>query len=144
MLKCADNFHESLCEQNLYSDRQAFLHNYLSVECPKVTTIDLFEQEYQTALSLSGKNIIVLDDQLTTGATAWYVIRKLKEKGARNVLFIAIFQMVLAVNNDILCPMCGKPMFLKINRTDGSRFYSCIPTQYGGDGCGYIIDIQNK
>lgn len=52
--------------------------------------------------------------------------------------------MVLAVNNDILCPMCGKPMFLKINRTDGSRFYSCIPTQYGGDGCGYIIDIPNK
>lgn len=144
MLKWADNVHGSLREQNLYSDRQAFLHNYLSVECPKVTTIDLFEQEHQTTLSLSGKNIIVLDDQLTTGATAWYVIRKLKEEGARNILFITIFQMILAVNNNFICPMCGKPMFLKINRTDGSRFYSCIPTQYGGDGCGYIIDIPNK
>ena len=144
LLKWADNVHGSLREQNLYSDRQAFLHNYLSVECPKVTTIDLFEQEHQTTLTLSGKSIIVLDDQLTTGATAWHVIRKLKEKGARNILFIAIFQMVLAVNNDILCPMCGKPMLLKMRRSDGHRFYSCIPTQYGGNGCGYIIDIPNK
>lgn len=144
LLKWADNVHGSLREQNLYSDRQAFLQNYLSVECPFVTSIDMFGQEQQTVLSLSGKNIIVLDDQLTTAATAWHVIRKLKEKGARNILFIAMFQMTLSVNNGMICPRCGKPMLIKIRRTDGHRFYSCTPPEYGGDGCGYIQDIPDQ
>ena len=144
LLKWADNVHGSLREQNLYSDRQAFLQNYLSVECPIVTSIDMFGQEQHTALSLSGKNIIVLDDQLTTAATAWHVIRKLKEKGARNVLFIAMFQMTLSVNNGVICPRCGKPMLIKIRRTDGHRFYSCTPPEYRGDGCGYIQDIPEQ
>jgi predicted amidophosphoribosyltransferase len=104
----------------------------------------MFGQEQQTALSLSGKNIIVLDDQLTTAATAWHVIRKLKEKGARNVLFIAMFQMTLSVNNGMICPRCGKPMLIKIRRTDGHRFYSCTPPEYRGDGCGYIQDIPDQ
>lgn len=141
LLKWADNVHGSLREQNLYSDRQAFLQNYLSVECPTVVSVDMFGEEQQTALSLSGKNVIVLDDQLTTAATAWHVIRKLKEKGARNVLFIAMFQMTLSVNNGMICPRCGKPMLIKIRRTDGHRFYSCTPPEYRGDGCGYIQDI---
>lgn len=144
LLKWADNVYGSLREQNLYSDRQAFLQNYLSVECPFVTSIDMFGQEQQTALSLSGKNIIVLDDQLTTAATAWHVIRKLKEKGARNVLFIAMFQMTLSVSNGMICPRCGKPMLIKIRRTDGHRFYSCTPPEYRGDGCGYIQDIPDQ
>lgn len=141
LLKWAENVHGSLREQNLYSDRQAFLQNYLSVECPTETIIDMFGQEQPTTLSLSGKNIIVLDDQLTTAATAWHVIRKLKEKGAKNVLFIAMFQMTLSVNNGVICPRCGKPMLIKIRRTDGHRFYSCTPPEYRGDGCGYIQDI---
>lgn len=144
LLKWADNVHGSLREQNLYSDRQAFLQNYLSVECPIVTSIDMFGQEQQTALSLSGKNIIVLDDQLTTAATAWHVIRKLKEKGARNILFIAMFQITLSVSNGMICPRCGKPMLIKIRRTDGHRFYSCTPPEYRGDGCGYIQDIPEQ
>jgi len=141
LLKWADNVQGSLREQNQYSDRQAFLQRYLSVECPMETTVDMFGQEHQTPISLSGKNVIVLDDQLTTGATAWHVIRKLKEKGARNVLFIAMFQMVLPVNNNVICPRCGKPMLVKMRRSDGHRFYSCTPPQYGGNGCGYIQDI---
>ncbi len=144
LLKWAENVQGSLREKNLYSDRQAFLQNYLSVECPTVTTIDMFGQEQQTALSLSGKNIIVLDDQLTTAATAWHVIRILKDKGARNVLFIAMFQMTFPVNNGVTCPRCGKSMLIKIRRIDGHRFYSCLPPEYGGDGCGYIQDIPEQ
>lgn len=144
LLKWAGNVHGSLREQNMYSDRQAFLQDFLSVECPTETSIDIFGQERQTELSLSGRNIIVLDDQLTTAATAWHVIRKLKEKGARNVLFIAMFQMTLSVNNGVTCPRCGKPMLIKIRRTDGHRFYSCIPPQYRGDGCGYILDTEGN
>ncbi len=141
LLKWADDVQGSLREQNIYGDRQAFLQKYLSVQCPIEATIDMFGQEQQAPLSLAGKNIVVLDDQLTTGATAWHVIRKLKEKGAKNILFIAMFQMVLPVNNDVICPKCGQPMFVKIRRIDGHKFYSCIPPQFGGSGCGYIQDI---
>ncbi len=144
LLKWANNVLGSLRNKNLYKERQAFLQEYLSVECPMETTIDLLGNYAENEISLTGKNIVVLDDQLTTAATAWYVIRKMKEKGAKNILFIAIFQMVLAVNNDILCPMCGKPMLLKMRRSDGHRFYSCTSPQYGGNGCGYIIDIKNQ
>lgn len=125
LLKWADNTPGSLREQNLYSDRKAFLERYLNV-------VDL---------NLTGKKIIVLDDQLTTSATAWHVIRKLKEKGARDVLFVAMFQMILPVNDGMVCPKCGKPMLVKIRRSDGHRFYSCTPPEYRGEGCGYIKDI---
>lgn len=144
LLKWSDEVQGSLREQNLYADRQAFLQKHLSVECPLETVLDMFGEETQTPISLSGKNIIVLDDQFTTGATAWHVIRKLKEMRARNVLFIAMFQMVLPVNNGVTCPRCGKPMLIKMRRSDGHRFYSCTPPQYGGGGCGFIQDIPNQ
>lgn len=126
LLKWAENTQGSLRQQNQYADRQMFLQKYLHVE----------------DIDIGGKNIIVLDDQITTSATAWHVIRKLKEKGAKNVMFIALFHMILPVNTDVACPRCGKPMIVKLRRSDGHRFYSCTPSQYGGDGCGYTISID--
>lgn len=133
VLKWADNVQGSLREQNLYTDRQSFLQKYLTVDVSS-----------ETNFSFTGKNVIVLDDQLTTGATAWHVIRTLKEQGAKNVLFIAMFQMTLPVYNDVVCPKCGKPMLIKIRRLDGHKFYSCIPPEFRGDGCGYIQDIPEQ
>lgn len=145
LIKWSDNTEGSLRNRNLYSERRTFLEQYLSIALPMEATIDLFGNEIEQPLSLKDKNIVVLDDQLTTAATAWHIIKQLKSKGAKNILFIAMFQMVLPVNNeDVLCPRCGKPMFLKIKRSDGSRFYSCTPPEYGGDGCGKIINIQNQ
>lgn len=144
LLKWSDSTQGSLRNRNLYNERKAFLEQFLTVSIPKEKVIDLFGEEIEQPISIQGKNIIVLDDQLTTGATAWHVIHKLKEKGAKNILFIAMFQMVLAVNNnDVICPICGKPMIMKIRRSYGHRFYSCTPPKYRGDGCGFIIDIQN-
>lgn len=144
LLKWSDSTQGSLRNRNLYNERRAFLEQFLTVSLPMEKVIDLFGEESERPLSVQGRNIIVLDDQLTTGATAWHVIHKLKEKGAKNILFIAMFQMVLAVNNnDVICPRCGKPMIMKIRRSDGHRFYSCTPPEYRGDGCGFIVDIQN-
>lgn len=144
LLKWSDSTQGSLRNRNLYNERKAFLEQFLTVSIPKEKVTDLFGGEMEQPISIQEKNIIVLDDQLTTGATAWHVIHKLKEKGAKNILFIAMFQMVLAVNtNDVICPRCGKPMIMKIRRSDGHRFYSCTPPEYRGDGCGFIIDIQN-
>ena len=144
LLKWADNVQGSLRDQNLYADRQSFLQKYLSVEIPEESEVNMFGQERQEPISLIRKNIIVLDDQLTTSATAWHVIRKLREKGAANILFIAMFQMILPVHTNVICPRCGKPMLLKIRKSDGHRFYSCVPPQYRGNGCGFIQDISNQ
>lgn len=145
LLKWADNTEGSLRNRNLYNERKSFLEQYLSIVPPTETIVNLFGVEIEQPISLSGKNIVVLDDQLTTGATAWHVIKGLKYLGAHNVLFVAMFQMILAVNNEnVLCPRCSKPMILKIRRSDGHRFYSCTPPKYKGDGCGYIIDIPNQ
>lgn len=145
LLKWNDSTQGSLRNRNLYNERKAFLEQFLTVSVPKEKVIDLFGEEIEQPISIQGKNIIVLDDQLTTGATAWHVIHKLKEKKAKNILFIAMFQMILAVNNNnVICPICGKPMIMKIRRSDGHKFYSCTPPEYRGDGCGFIIDIQNQ
>lgn len=139
LLKWSDNTQGSLRNHNLYNERRAFLEQFLTVSLPPM------EKESEQPISLQGRNIIVLDDQLTTGATAWHVIHKFKELGAKNVLFIAMFQMILAVNNDdVICPRCGKPMIMKIRRSDGHRFYSCTPPEYKGNGCGFIVDIPNQ
>lgn len=145
LLRWSDSTQGSLRNRNLYNERRAFLEQYLQVSPSTENVVDLFGEESVQPISIQGRNIIVLDDQLTTGATAWHVIHKLKEKGAKNILFIAMFQMVLAVNNnDVICPRCGKPMIMKIRRSDGHRFYSCTPPEYRGDGCGFIVDIQNQ
>lgn len=144
LLKWNDNTQGSLRNRNLYNERKAFLEQFLTVSLPMEKVIDSFGRESERPISIQGRNIIVLDNQLTTGATAWHVIHKLKERGAKNVLFVTMFQMILAVsNNDVICPRCGRPMVMKIRRSDGHRFYSCTPPKYGGSGCGFIVDIQN-
>lgn len=141
LLKWAEDTDGSLRNKNLYHERKEFLERYLSIYTPK----ELLSHETEEIHPLANKNIIILDDQLTTGATAWHAIKQFKSSGAKMVLFVALFQMVLAVNNDdVICPRCGKPMILKIRRSDGHRFYSCTPPEYKGDGCGFIVDIPNQ
>ena len=144
LLKWSDTVNGSLRNRNLYTERREFLEQYLSVDAVDVKGQGLFQKEDDNRPNINGKNIVVIDDQLTTGATAWYVIHKLKAKGAKNILFIALFQMALPVESDVLCPNCGKPMTIKIRRSDGYKFYSCTPPQYRGDGCGYIMNISEQ
>lgn len=144
LLEWAHDVQGSLRDRSQYRDRQVFLEKYLSVIRPKELELDMKGDDIEKGHFLNGKNIVVLDDQLTTGATAFYIIHKLKEKGARNILFITLFQMILPVTNNIICPRCEKNMLIKIRRSDGHRFYSCTPPKFNGDGCGYIIDISNQ
>ena len=97
-------------------------------------------------VDVKGKNVIILDDQYTTGATADALTEQLRARGAQNVLFIALFHLVSPVNSSKLCPRClanglTKQLQVKIKRSDGSKFYSCVPPQYRGDGCGYTENI---
>ncbi len=92
---------------------------------------------------LKGKNVIVVDDQYTTGATAMSHIGMLIEAGVENILFVTLFYLTEEVPAEKICPECGKPVRIKYRKRDGEPFYSCVPPQYNGTGCGWMGDISN-
>lgn len=91
---------------------------------------------------LNGKNVIVIDDQFTTGATAYSICNILRKNGVTNILFITLFYLITNVESDKICPNCQKRMVVKLRRSDGSKFFSCVLPKYGGNGCGYTFNIQ--
>ena len=70
-----------------------------------------------TEFDLSGKSIIIIDDQFTTGGTAHEVADMLKQRGAKHILFITMFFMTSLVMSRKSCPKCGKPMKKKMQST---------------------------
>jgi len=103
-----------------------------------------FVDEFVSVISdvdLKGKNVIVLDDQYTTGATADCLSAKLIDAGARSILFVALFYLADDVGPDVKCPRCGKDAKIKLRKSDGGRFYSCPPPEYGGSGCGWMKNL---
>lgn len=123
-----ENVTGSLRNQPNYQSRREFISKYL-----------LTDETYD----LINKNIIVVDDQFTSSATAYEIATQLRNRGANNILFIALFYLILPISNKV-CPQCGKGMQIKINRKKGNKFYSCAPPQYRGEGCGNIINIYNE
>lgn len=127
-----ENVEGSLRNQPNYAARKDFIKKYLSI----IPDLDL-----------NNKNIIVIDDQFTSSATAHEIAFQLRNKGAKNILFIALFYLILPIESKN-CPnlvggmLCGKPLKIKIKKSDGKKFYSCMPPTYGGNGCGYIENIK--
>jgi hypothetical protein len=87
---------------------------------------------------LKGKNVVVIDDQYTTGATAMSHVDMLLEAGVRNILFVALFYLTEEVPGEKVCPQCGKAARIKYRKIDGKPFYSCVKPEYNGDGCGWM------
>lgn len=92
--------------------------------------------------NLQDKNVIVLDDQFTTGGTAFAITDILRDKGVKNVLVVTLFYLITNVESEKKCPRCNKNMVVKIRRNDGNKFLSCTPPQFGGNGCGFAMNIQ--
>ena len=111
----------SIREQGSTNNRLDFANNFLLV---------------QTELSLNGKNVIVIDDNYTTGATANALSEKLLNEGVQNILFLCLFYLANDVAPEKYCPLCGKLLKFKYRRRDGRPFLSCTPFRYGGTGCG--------
>lgn len=112
-------------------DRTIFLDKYLYLD-PDTKNL------------ISGKDIIVIDDQYTTGATAKKISNELISAGARNVLFVALFYITDDVPPGIICPVCNLEVMIKTNKKKGNQFYSCAPRIYGNtvDGCGWTKNIE--
>jgi phosphoglycolate phosphatase-like HAD superfamily hydrolase len=92
-------------------------------------------------LILKDKNIVVIDDQFTTGGTAFAITDLLRKQGVKNVLIVTLFYLITNVESEKNCPRCQKRMVVKIRRSDGNKFLSCTPSQYGGIGCGFAMNI---
>lgn len=92
-----------------YKSRREFISKYLY-------TID--------GTDLNEKSLIVIDDQFTSSATAYEIATQLKNKGAKNILFIALFYLILPIQSK-LCPRCNNNMKITIRRDDGVKFYYC-------------------
>ncbi len=90
---------------------------------------------------LSGKNIVIIDDIVTTGATISECVRTLKYGGVEQ-----IFIVVLGINQlegnywssevaQVICPNCGEKMHLLVNSYNLKFFYSCY-------SCSNSLDFQ--
>ena len=111
-----------------YNARREFINKYLFTD---------------KNFNLNGKNIIIIDDQFTSSATAYEIATQLRNRGAKNILFVALFYLTLPLSNKD-CPNCDRKMQIKINRQRGNKFYSCLSPIFGGNGCGHIINIVNE
>lgn len=125
IFKWADNVEGKLRYQPNYQARKDFIKKYLSI----IPNLDL-----------NNKNVIVIDDQFTSSATAHEISYQLRNNGVKNILFIALFYLILPVVSKP-CPSCGRIMNIKINHQNGNKFYSCTPPQFRGNGCGYTENI---
>lgn len=76
-------------------------------------------------VNLSGKNILIIDDVITTGATIGKAIRLLEQQGASSVHGIGIAKTVSIPEDTKPCPMCHRDMMIMKNRDTGERFWSC-------------------
>lgn len=80
---------------------------------------------------LTQKNVVIIDDVITTGATMLECMWRLSERGAN-----FLFAVVLGVNQlggnywssnepGVFCENCGKKMILLVNSNNKQFFYSC-------------------
>lgn len=127
IINWTENVEGSIRNQQDYQSRKEFVDNHIFLD---------------DHIDVTSKNVIIIDDQFTTGGTAYSICGKFVEKGAKNILFITLFYLTSNVQSEKLCPKCGTKLQVKINRTKGTKFLSCSPKQYGGTGCGdYIFNV---
>ncbi len=69
-------------------------------------------------------SVILLDDVITTGETANACARALMAGGASEVRVVALARDQHTVAGKV-CPLCGRPMKVRMNRSTGERFWGC-------------------
>ena len=120
------------CNINNYGDYFKCVQDY-----PKQKLLSSLERQdnvskvFKCEEELIGKNIVIIDDIITTGATIKECVRTLWEGGVEHVFII-----VLAINQlqgnywssdmvQVTCPKCREKMCLLVNGKNRSFFYLC-------------------
>lgn len=143
------------CNIKNYGDRFRCVKDYANQK--SLSAIDRQENisgVFQCDKYFKGKNIILIDDIVTTGATIRECIDELKRAGAGDIYIV-----VLAINQlegsywtsnqvQISCPVCGEKMHLLVNSRDLSFFYSCYSCRNSTLGFDEareeLVDMVNK
>jgi predicted HAD superfamily phosphohydrolase YqeG len=126
LLVWKENIQGNIKSQKHYKERKCFVKENMYVS---------------SEFDLNGKSVIVIDDQFTTGGTAFAIRDMLRDKGVKHILFVTMFYLITNVSSEQLCPRCNKRLVIKIRRSDGNKFHSCVAPTYGGEGCGYVANI---
>lgn len=74
---------------------------------------------------IQNKRILIIDDVTTTGATFMRANTLLIEAGAKKVLGLVVAKTVSIIDDERLCPICGRVMWLRTNGQTHERFFSC-------------------
>jgi predicted amidophosphoribosyltransferase len=76
-----------------------------------------------------GKHVVVLDDVISTGATALESARELYQAGARRVTILVLainqFKHFLSIGNKPLVCQCGGELKMRFNSRNNSAFFGC-------------------
>jgi len=98
---------------------------------------DVVRGAYRTHEDWKGKKVLLFDDVLVTGATTRECARVLARAGAAEVRVVVLAREQKSLASKP-CPVCERPMRIRINRSRGSRFWSC--TGYP-DHCRHAEDL---
>jgi phosphoglycolate phosphatase-like HAD superfamily hydrolase/pyrimidine operon attenuation protein/uracil phosphoribosyltransferase len=102
-----------------------------------------FNQNYSHLVS--GKNILILDDVITTGSTLRVAREKLLSYFPSKVLGACIAKTVSLQKEFKECPLCHSELFINKNKTTGARFYSCRSKDSNNNyNCNYTESIKEK
>lgn len=95
--------------------------------------------------NLEDKNVILIDDIITTGATIKESVRTLKKSGAKEVYVICLgvnqfAKSYWSSNSPFpICDKCGSDVSLFINSKNKTFFYSCRNRE-----CNHTMDFDTK
>lgn len=78
---------------------------------------------------IKDKDIILLDDLMTSGSTVITLSKKLYDAGAKNVTVIVLATNQLTMSNlkfvNMKCPRCGNDLDLRLNKKEQKLFFGC-------------------
>lgn len=124
ILKCEDG-------KDTYLSCIERIDNYkLMKEFERAATSDRI---YKVIQKVDRRNILLLDDVVTTGSTTNSIANKLYLNGAADVRCIGLGLNQLNVFDDKICPACGGQMRIRINGRDSSSFWGC--SNYTSQNC---------
>ena len=93
---------------------------------------------------IKDKNILVIDDVITTGATLRNAITLLEQQGSGKVIGTCLAKTVSMSEEYKICPECSRLMRLRTNTKTDIRFWGCTGFNDPLTKCKYVEDIKMK